>query len=162
MTDFYYDAEFIDAPNIVEIVDSEVEVIEVPGSETQVIEISTGPFGPAGNDGASFVVGEGAPTANIGINGDIFIDTLTGNFYGPKQSNVWPSTAFYVNYNQRFIFTQSSPSSTWDITHSLNGRPSVSVVDSADTQVVGEVQYLSNTQIRLSFTNPFSGKAYLT
>ena len=63
---------------------------------------------------------------------------------------------------KRHIHTQGTVSSTWTINHTLGGRPSVTVVDSAGTVVFGEVQYLSNTQVRVLFSAPFSGSAYLT
>lgn len=63
---------------------------------------------------------------------------------------------------RRHVHTQSSPSSTWTINHTLGGKPSVTVVDSADTMVVGEVTYNSNTQVTVAFTAAFSGYAYLT
>lgn len=63
---------------------------------------------------------------------------------------------------RRHIHTQASPSTTWTINHTLGGKPSVTVVDSADTMVVGEVTYNSNTQVTVAFTAAFSGYAYLT
>jgi len=63
---------------------------------------------------------------------------------------------------RRHVHTQASPSSTWVINHTLGGKPSVTVVDSADTMVVGEVTYNSNSQVTVEFTAAFSGYAYLT
>ena len=63
---------------------------------------------------------------------------------------------------RRHIHTQGQASTTWTITHTLGGRPQVTIVDSADTHVFGEVQYLSNSQITVTFSAAFSGKAYLT
>jgi len=63
---------------------------------------------------------------------------------------------------RRHVHTQASPSSVWTINHTLGGKPSVMVVDSADTVVIGEVSYVSNTQITVTFSAPFSGFAYLT
>jgi hypothetical protein len=63
---------------------------------------------------------------------------------------------------RRHVHTQSSPSTLWTITHSLGGKPSVMVADTADTIVVGEVKYVSSTQITVEFTAAFSGYAYLT
>jgi hypothetical protein len=70
-------------------------------------------------------------------------------------SVVQPST-------RRHIHTQGSVSSTWTITHTLGGNPSVMVVDSSNTVVYGEIQYLSSTQVRILFSAAFSGFAYLT
>lgn len=67
-----------------------------------------------------------------------------------------------VGNTRRHIHAQSTPSSTWVISHSLGGKPSVTVVDSADTYVIGEVTYNSTSQVTVSFTTPFSGYAYLT
>ena len=63
---------------------------------------------------------------------------------------------------RRHVHAQSIAATTWVITHNLGGKPSVTVVDSADTYVIGEVKYDSNTQVTVSFTVPFSGYAYLT
>ena len=63
---------------------------------------------------------------------------------------------------RRHVHSQASPAAIWNITHTLGGKPSVMVVDSADTVVVGDVTYVSNTEIRVEFTSLFSGYAYLT
>ena len=60
-----------------------------------------------------------------------------------------------------YVHNQSIPSATWVIPHNLLRYPSVDVVDSAGTQVVGDVQYDSNNQITINFVGAFSGKAYL-
>ena len=59
------------------------------------------------------------------------------------------------------IFNQSVASSTWNITHAMNKFPSVTVIDSSNNVVVGEILYNSNASITLTFASPFSGKAYL-
>lgn len=63
---------------------------------------------------------------------------------------------------RRYVHSQGVATSEWVITHTLGGRPSIMVVDSAGTVVIGEVQYDSDTQIKVLFTVPFSGYAYLT
>lgn len=110
--------------------------------------------------------------SDFGNVGDIYIDTITGDFYGPKTDAGWPDAPFFTALssatvdaavlNDRFVFTQSSVSSTWNITHALGGNPSVTIVDSAGTVVTGNIVYNSTTSITLSFTAPFSGFAYLT
>lgn len=106
--------------------------------------------------------------SDYGNIGDYYIDVATGDFYGPKTSEGWPDTPFFTALttatqdNERHVHTQSSPSTTWVITHELKGRPSVTVVDSAGTMVIGEVTYNSDTQVTVNFTAAFSGFAYLT
>jgi hypothetical protein len=63
---------------------------------------------------------------------------------------------------RRHVHNQPVASETWTINHSLGGKPSITVVDTADTVVIGEVTYISDSQIRIEFTTAFSGFAYLT
>lgn len=123
--------------------------------------------GPAGPRGPGVLIDSGLPSNLVGVDGDIYIDSDTGSYYGPKANGVWSLTAVYsldgaLTQNQRHVHTQASVSSSWTITHALGGRPSVTVVDSAGTVIIGEVKYNSDTEVVVSFTSPFSGFAYLT
>ena len=54
-----------------------------------------GPQGAQGPSGAStFLSGAGAPTAGVGVDGSIYLDTATGRLWGPKVAGAWPGTAF--------------------------------------------------------------------
>ena len=63
--------------------------------------------------------------------------------------------------DKHYAHTQVTSSTTWNIVHGLKKFPNVTVVDSAGTNVVGEVEYVSNTEVNLIFSGAFSGKAYL-
>jgi hypothetical protein len=60
-----------------------------------------------------------------------------------------------------YVHNQIAASATWTVVHSLHKRPSVSIVDSGDNLVIGEVQYIDDDTLTISFTAPFSGKAYI-
>lgn len=60
-----------------------------------------------------------------------------------------------------YVHEQIQSAKVWDIMHGLKKYPSVTVVDSAGTVVVGEVIYINTNEIRLVFNAAFSGKAYL-
>ena len=60
-----------------------------------------------------------------------------------------------------FVFEQITPLNTWLINHNLGKYPSVMIVDSSGNQVIGDVTYLSNNQIRVNFSAGFSGKVFL-
>lgn len=49
----------------------------------------------------------------------------------------------------------------WTINHNMNKHPSVTVVDSANTYVVGEVEYHDANALTVRFKYAFKGKAYL-
>lgn len=61
-----------------------------------------------------------------------------------------------------YIHTQSISMATWNIIHNLGFYPAVSVVDSANSQVEGEVVYTSINALTITFSAGFSGKAYLS
>ena len=56
----------------------------------------------------------------------------------------------------------SVASATWVITHNWpGGYPSVTAVDTSGKVMIGEVAYLSPTQLEIRFSSAFSGKVYL-
>jgi hypothetical protein len=64
-------------------------------------------------------------------------------------------------FDKNYIHNQLSASNTWNVTHNLNKYASVTVVDSGNSVVVGEVQYINSNQITIIFQASFSGKAYI-
>ena len=56
---------------------------------------------------------------------------------------------------------QNAVSKIWKINHNLNKKPSVTVVDSAGSEVIGEVIYIDDNNLELHFSAQFSGIAYL-
>ena len=66
-----------------------------------------------------------------------------------------------LNDDANFVFTRGIPSATWNITHNLGKFPSVSVVDTADQLMYGDTEYFNENSLTITFSAPFSGKAYL-
>ena len=60
-----------------------------------------------------------------------------------------------------YVFTQSSPSATWTVTHNLSCFPSVTVVDTGGSEIIPHLVYTSNMVVTLTFGSAISGKAYL-
>jgi len=87
--------------------------------------------------------------------------TANGNITGGKYYGFAVYPAIESGDDLNFTFTQSTPATSWSITHNLGKFPSVSVVDSANTQVIGEVDYIDDNSLTITFTAAFSGKAYL-
>jgi hypothetical protein len=106
------------------------------------------------------------PTAATGANGNWYIykvaATGEARLYGPKEEGTWPNTYITITGSNRHVHDQASAAATWTVTHTLGGRPSVTVVDSTGTVVVGDVSYNSDTQVTITFSAAFSGSAYLT
>lgn len=66
-----------------------------------------------------------------------------------------------LNDDANFVFTQGIPSATWNITHNLGKFPSVSVADTANQLMYGDTEYINENSLTITFSAPFSGKAYL-
>lgn len=84
--------------------------------------------------------------------GDLSLD----NKFDGQMGNVLAPSA-----DKHFAYEQATASDTWTIHHNLNKFPSVSIVDTANTQVVGEVEYIDTNTVRITFNAPFGGYAYL-
>lgn len=82
------------------------------------------------------------------INGVILIGNLTSESLG-------------IIGDKNFVFNQNVASDLWEINHNLNIFPSVTVVDSGNNIVIGEVTYINENSLQIIFTSPFSGSAYL-
>ena len=120
----------------------------------------------AGGQQGGLLTGITEPAAVTGADGNWYIWQIAASgearLYGPKASGAWPATYITLTGADRYIHTQGSAATTWTVVHTLGGRPSVTVVDSTGTVVIGDVQYNSDTQVTVTFSAAFSGSAYLT
>ena len=60
-----------------------------------------------------------------------------------------------------YTHTQGALSATWVVSHTLNKRPSVTVIDTGNNVVLANVHYDSDSQVTITFDNATSGKVYL-
>jgi len=67
----------------------------------------------------------------------------------------------WAEADKNFVFVQGTPSTTWVIQHNLGKFPSITVIDTADTVVIGEYTYTDINKVTLTFSAGFAGKAYL-
>jgi hypothetical protein len=133
-----------------------------------VVVSSPGPQGPRGK---TILNGNGAPSANFGLEGDFYYDKVTTKFYGPKLSDLtWDGATNY------FLSTGTLTTS-WElaqvtgpvsgiysvtITHNLGYNPNVTIKNSAGDVLETGIDYNSINQIKLTMAQPFAGTAYLS
>jgi len=92
----------------------------------------------------------------IVVNDVILITTPSGTQdFGTTSSALEPQALAYEH-------TQGAVSSSWVINHNLGFKPNVTVVDSAGTIYEGEITYTNSNSLTVSFSQSFSGKAYLS
>lgn len=79
---------------------------------------------------------------------------------GPEGPQGPPGTAGPQVIAYRHV--QTTPSVQWNITHNLEFRPNVSVVDSSGREIIPEVTYTSNIALQINFSAAVGGEAYLS
>lgn len=67
----------------------------------------------------------------------------------------------HIEGDKFFAFSQMTPATVWNIAHPLQKFPSVTVVDSGGSFVVGEISYIDDANLTVTFQSAFAGKAYL-
>jgi len=60
-----------------------------------------------------------------------------------------------------YVWDQQSAQSVWDITHNLGKYPNVTVIDTGNNVIYGDIQYLTVNRLQISFASANAGKAYL-
>lgn len=84
-------------------------------------------------------------------------DTITGKDYLGKIE----TSEINGTLDAHYIHNQTTPASTWNIQHNLDKYPSVTVVDSADSVVTGNIIFTDSNNLTINFIGSFAGKAYL-
>lgn len=72
---------------------------------------------------------------------------------------------FYVITSKKgdlsFVHEQTNASNTWVVDHNLGKKPSVTIVTTTDTTVIGEITYNNQNKLTINLSSANSGKAYL-
>ena len=105
--------------------------------------------GPQGIPGAGYVHPDTHPVSMI-------VQDEDNVFFTAAEK----AAALKIIATSNYEHTQLIASDNWIVVHFLDKKPAVTVVDSADTVVVGEIIYLNNDTVELRFNGQFSGKAY--
>jgi hypothetical protein len=89
---------------------------------------------------------------------------VTIGFAGPQGPKGDKGDAGEVQFEDlSYVHTQNVASSSWSVTHGLGFIPNITVIDSAGSVVEGSYIYSEDgNTVTLTFSSPFSGKAYLS
>jgi hypothetical protein len=114
------------------------------------------PFALSVANNTAFVVSDGVNSDGILTGETLLVESANSGLAIAVSNNKLTFTA-----KLGYVFTQSTPAAVWTINHDLGKYPSVSIVDSANDEVIGEVNYTSTSQVVITFSAAFSGKAFL-
>jgi hypothetical protein len=143
------------------------ETVIVTEVVNDVIISTPGPQGPRGR---TILNGNGAPSDNLGLEGDFYYDKITTRFYGPKLTDLnWTGAASYLlstgTLTYPFSIGQLVNAGSYhyiEITHNLGYNPNVTVKNSAGDVLETGIDYNSINKITLTMAQPFGGTAYLS
>lgn len=139
--------------------------VTIQDSSSVILLGTSGPQGPTGPRGSQVLSGNTDPSPSIGLNGDQYINTDSGYLFGPKTASGWGTGVPLGNNDPNDlgqVYTQVSPSTVWDIAHTLGFIPNITIVDALGNVVEAALEYISATQIRATFSEPLVGKAYIS
>ena len=113
---------------------------------------------------ANFTVEEQNLEALFEINADVHVDdALSETSKNPVQNKVVTKAIEEVakNTDRHFTYEQAAPSDVWIIVHDLGKKPSITIVDSADTVIIPDnIEYNDMNTATVYFLAAFAGKAY--
>jgi len=89
-------------------------------------------------------------------------DTSAENYQDPRtrSNDNTPCGLLTILGDKTYMHDQSGASAIWTISHALDKKCSVTIVDTAGTVVVGEVDYTDSNTVTITFNAAFSGYAY--
>jgi hypothetical protein len=138
--------------------------VEVAVCEKDIV-ILDGNFGPQGPRGSQLLSGNTNPSISIGLIGDQYINTDTGYLFGPKTESGWGAGVPLGNNDPNDlgqVHYQTSPSTVWDITHTLTFIPNIIIVDLNNHVIEADINYVDDNRITVTLSHPVVGVAYLS
>jgi hypothetical protein len=103
------------------------------------------------------------PGNKVTYGGSSYLSILTSSGIAPPDPYHWLLIASKGDRGEdgdkTFVHVQYEASEVWHINHNLNKYPVVTVIDSAGSVVVGNIEYIDINNITVSFTGGFSGRA---
>jgi hypothetical protein len=80
--------------------------------------------------------------------------TSTANFLTDRDTS-----GYWRAFDSEYTHIQSSPSTTWTITHNLGRRPNVSLINGSNEVVEGSIVHTSINVVTVTFNSSLSGIA---
>ena len=94
-------------------------------------------------------------TGNVEITASLSATGTPDNTKFLRGDNVWAIA------NETYTFAQASASATWTVQHNLDKFPSVTMVLSTGQKGYGDIVYIDENNLTITFASAESGKAYM-
>jgi len=96
-----------------------------------------------------------AQTGNVEITASLSATGTPDNTKFLRGDNVW------ARANETYTFVQATASATWTVQHNLDKFPSVTMVLSTGQKGYGDIVYIDENNLTITFASAESGKAYM-
>ena len=94
-------------------------------------------------------------TGNVVVEASLSATGTPDNTKFLRGDNVWAIA------NETYTFAQASASATWTVQHNLDKFPSVTMVLSTGQKGYGDIVYIDENNLTITFASAESGKAYM-
>ena len=86
------------------------------------------------------------------------LNTITVSFSSPQSGT---ANLIYAVSAPQMVFEQTTAVSVWTVIHNLGVDPLVDLTDLSGNVITGGVEYVNANTIRITFSSPTTGRAYL-
>lgn len=88
------------------------------------------------------------------------IDVTNGESY-ELDFNFSDGSSIPIELVQSYRHVQTQNSNVWNIVHNLGYKPSVTLIDLDGTEIHGDIEYNTNNELTVTFSEQVKGEAYL-
>jgi hypothetical protein len=67
-------------------------------------------------------------------------------------------TAVPSETDKNFVFEQDTPLQEWIVTHNMNKYPAVTILDTNEKEIIGEIEYIDENSLAVRFNYNLTGK----
>ena len=103
-------------------------------------------------------------TNPILLAGELGVETDTNKMKVGDGTTAWTNLDYVTTDTKQVAYThvQNATLGEWTVIHELSFRPNVMVTDVNDNIIEADVQYVSDTEIKITLSHPSIGYAYLS
>ena len=150
------------------ILNRDAAVIDELLHEIELAAAAGGGGGGGGTGGLTWLGGWQPATVYkkddaVGLSGSsyIYINPIATSNISPPDPAYWDTIAASGTGDLHYVHSQNVASSLWSVVHNIGKIPSVSVVDSGGSMVIGDIHHVDTNSCTIAFSSAFTGTAYL-
>lgn len=133
--------------------------------QQKINKVTVSRKGVQGTAGSQILTGPTPPSNLQGKPGDYYVDTTRNLMYGPKELTGWPAEPVFSGFERNLlgkVMEVSTASTSWVLQHDLGYNPNVTVIASSGDVIEGDIEYIDENTLVLTFFAAIAGRAILS